>query len=91
MSSHAGTKLRITPEFYGAVFRVRAEKGNDVSEWQYSNPVKCVNGKDCFMWLCVPSILNVCLSPLISLTQTSMFFVFHSYVLSSYDESDCNT
>ncbi|KAG1937186.1 hypothetical protein F2P79_018142 [Pimephales promelas] len=47
VSSHIGTKLRtfqITPEFYGAVFRVRTEKGNNVSEWQYSKPVQCVNG-----------------------------------------------
>lgn len=50
VSSHIGTKLRtfqITPEFYGAVFRVRTEKGNNVSEWQYSNPVQCVNVKSC--------------------------------------------
>jgi len=62
VSSHIGTKLRtfqITPEFYGAVFRVRTEKGNNVSEWQYSKPVQCVNGKDCFVWLYGPSILNV--------------------------------
>ncbi|XDV20324.1 hypothetical protein PO909_025673 [Leuciscus waleckii] len=47
VSSHIGTKLRITPEFYGAVFRVRTEKGNNVSEWQYSNPVQCVNVASC--------------------------------------------
>uniref|UniRef100_A0A671R2J7 Interferon/interleukin receptor domain-containing protein n=1 Tax=Sinocyclocheilus anshuiensis TaxID=1608454 RepID=A0A671R2J7_9TELE len=45
VTSHNGTEFRfqITPEFYGAVFRVRAEKGINVSEWQYSDPVKCVN------------------------------------------------
>lgn len=62
MSSHIGTKLarfKITSEFYGAVFRVRSEKENHISEWQYSNQVQCLNGKDCFMWLYVPSILNV--------------------------------
>ncbi|XP_039505810.1 interferon gamma receptor 2 [Pimephales promelas] len=51
VSSHIGTKLRtfqITPEFYGAVFRVRTEKGNNVSEWQYSKPVQCVNVAVCF-------------------------------------------
>lgn len=49
VTSHNGTELRfqITPEFYGAVFRVRAEKGNNVSEWQYSKPVQCVNVNSC--------------------------------------------
>ncbi|XP_077087703.1 interferon gamma receptor 2 [Siphateles boraxobius] len=50
VSSHIGTKLRtfqITAELYGAVFRVRSEKGNNVSEWQYSNPVQCVNVAFC--------------------------------------------
>ncbi|XP_051949407.1 interferon gamma receptor 2 [Xyrauchen texanus] len=54
MSSHIGTKLKtlnITAEFYGAVFRVCAEKGNQTSEWQNSKPVKCLN-----IQYCVPLI-----------------------------------
>lgn len=49
VTSRNGTELRFqfTPEFYGAVFRVRAEKGNNVSEWQYSKPVQCVNANSC--------------------------------------------
>lgn len=49
VTSHNRTELRfqITPEFYGAVFRVRAEKGDNVSEWQYSKPVQCVNANSC--------------------------------------------
>uniref|UniRef100_A0A8C1PV32 Interferon gamma receptor 2 n=1 Tax=Cyprinus carpio TaxID=7962 RepID=A0A8C1PV32_CYPCA len=49
VTSHNGTELRfkITPEFYGAEFRVRAEKGNDVSEWKGSEKVQCVNTNSC--------------------------------------------
>ncbi|XP_043100422.1 interferon gamma receptor 2 [Puntigrus tetrazona] len=49
VTSHNGTELkfRITPKFNGAVFRVRAEKGSDVSEWQYSKPVQCANTDSC--------------------------------------------
>ncbi|XP_051529527.1 uncharacterized protein LOC127426633 [Myxocyprinus asiaticus] len=50
VSSHIGTKLKtlnITAEFYGAVFRVHAEKGNRTSEWQNSKPVKCLNIRHC--------------------------------------------
>uniref|UniRef100_A0A673NMP0 Interferon/interleukin receptor domain-containing protein n=1 Tax=Sinocyclocheilus rhinocerous TaxID=307959 RepID=A0A673NMP0_9TELE len=49
VTSHNWTEFRfqITPEFYGAVFRARAEKGINVSEWQYSDPVKCVNANSC--------------------------------------------
>uniref|UniRef100_A0A8C1K7M7 Interferon/interleukin receptor domain-containing protein n=1 Tax=Cyprinus carpio TaxID=7962 RepID=A0A8C1K7M7_CYPCA len=49
VTSHNGTQLRfqITPEFYGAVFRVRTEKGINVSEWQYSDSVKCANTNSC--------------------------------------------
>ncbi|XP_073696736.1 interferon gamma receptor 2 [Garra rufa] len=49
VTSHTRKELsfKITPEFYGAVFRVRAEKGNNMSEWQYSNKVKCVNANSC--------------------------------------------
>ncbi|NP_001348086.1 interferon gamma receptor 2a precursor [Sinocyclocheilus rhinocerous] len=47
--SHNETELRfkITPEFYEAVFRVRAEKGYNMSEWQYSKKVQCVNANSC--------------------------------------------
>ncbi|XP_026067160.1 interferon gamma receptor 2 [Carassius auratus] len=49
VTSHNGTQLRfqITPEFYGAVFRVRAEQGINVSEWQYSDSVNCANANFC--------------------------------------------
>ncbi|XP_048045062.1 interferon gamma receptor 2 [Megalobrama amblycephala] len=50
VSSHIGTKLakfKITSEFYGAVFRVRSEKENHISEWQYSNQVQCLNVESC--------------------------------------------
>ncbi|XP_050965062.1 interferon gamma receptor 2 isoform X3 [Labeo rohita] len=40
-------KFYITPEFYGAIFRVRAEKGGNVSEWQDSKKVECVNVNSC--------------------------------------------
>ncbi|KAK7164955.1 hypothetical protein R3I94_003365 [Phoxinus phoxinus] len=70
VSSHTGTKLRtfqITPEFYGAVFRVRTEKGNNVSEWQYSNPVQCVNVKSCS-----PVMNLIVINERIFLTMTHM-------------------
>nr|AMT92201.1 cytokine receptor family member B6 [Ctenopharyngodon idella] len=70
VSSHIGTKLnsfKITPEFYGAVFRVRSEKENHISEWQYSNPVQCVNVKSC-----VP-VINLNVKPeIVYLTMTHM-------------------
>ncbi|KAI2664453.1 Tissue factor [Labeo rohita] len=49
VTSHNRTDLKfyITPEFYGAIFRVRAEKGSNVSEWQDSNKVECVNVNSC--------------------------------------------
>ncbi|XP_026112444.1 interferon alpha/beta receptor 1 [Carassius auratus] len=49
VTSHNKTELRfkITPEFYGAEFRVRAEKGNNTSEWKYSTKVQCVNTNAC--------------------------------------------
>lgn len=49
VTGHNGTELRfqITSEFYGAVFRVRSEKGNNVSEWKHSKPVQCVNANFC--------------------------------------------
>ncbi|XP_056089348.1 interferon gamma receptor 2 [Rhinichthys klamathensis goyatoka] len=70
VSSHIGTKLRtfqITPEFYGAVFRVRTEKGNNVSEWQYSNPVQCVN-----VAVCLPVTNLIVKHERVSLTMTHM-------------------
>lgn len=45
LSSHNGSKFEITNEFYGAIFRVRAEKEGRASEWQFSNPVQCVHRK----------------------------------------------
>ncbi|XP_056314339.1 interferon gamma receptor 2 [Danio aesculapii] len=39
--------FNITDEFYGALFRVRAEKGNHISEWAISNRVNCVNVNSC--------------------------------------------
>ncbi|ROL51362.1 Interleukin-10 receptor subunit beta [Anabarilius grahami] len=70
VSSHIGTKLksfRITPEFYGAVFRVRSEKEKHISEWQYSNPVQCLNVESC-----VP-VMNLNVKPeMVHLTMTHM-------------------
>ncbi|XP_067294360.1 interferon gamma receptor 2 [Pseudorasbora parva] len=67
VSRHFGTQFNITPEFYGAVFRVRAEKGNELSAWQYSNPVQCVNVKSC-----VP-VVNLIVTPvMVSLTMAHM-------------------
>ncbi|KAK2911765.1 hypothetical protein Q8A67_003898 [Cirrhinus molitorella] len=49
VTNYSRTELsfKITPELYGAKLRVRAEKGNSISEWQYSNKVKCVNANSC--------------------------------------------
>lgn len=70
VSSHIGTKSRtfeITPEFYRAVFRVRTEKGNHMSDWQYSNPVQCVNVESC------APVINLIATPeRVSLTMAHM-------------------
>nr|ABJ97311.1 cytokine receptor family member B6 [Danio rerio]ABJ97330.1 zebrafish CRFB6 receptor [Expression vector pAct26CRFB6] len=48
VSSHINKNVfNITDEFYGALFRVRAEKGYHISEWAISNRVNCVNVNSC--------------------------------------------
>lgn len=52
VSSYNGTSLKtfeITTEFYGAIFRVRAEKDSHTSAWQISKPVQCMN-----LNICIP-------------------------------------
>ncbi|XP_056601984.1 interferon gamma receptor 2 [Triplophysa dalaica] len=48
VTSQNGTKLAITEEFYGAKFRVRAEKDGRASEWKISKHVQCVH------LICIP-------------------------------------
>nr|XP_055055814.1 uncharacterized protein LOC129440464 [Misgurnus anguillicaudatus] len=66
VSSYNGTSLKtfeITNEFYGGIFRVRAEKDSHTSEWQISKPVLCMN-------------LNICI-PLMTVNVKPGIIVLH--------------
>lgn len=68
VSSHISKNVfNITDAFYAALFRVRAEKGNHISEWAISNRVSCINVNSC------APVVNISAKPgIVSLTLAHM-------------------